>query len=72
MSIGKAIRFVRKFARSHEFRKECHSFSRQELLETFEFDAYELEDAINMQLVKCQTEDEAIPYLQLRMYYQLL
>lgn len=72
MSLGKAIKFVRKFATEDHFRKECHLLSREDITARFQFNDFEFDDAINMQLVKCQTEEEANQYFQLRNYYQLL
>ena len=72
MSLGKAMSFVKTFTREHEFRKYCHKNSLEELAKEFGFSEFELEDAINMALVKCQTEEEAEYYLQLRMYLKLM
>lgn len=73
MAIGKAITFVKKATSEHQFRAECNrSNSKLELMLLFEFDELEFDDAINMQLVKCQTYEEAEVFQQIRMWFSIL
>ncbi len=72
MSLGKAMTFVKNFTRKDEFRKYCHKNSLKDLTNEFGFNEFDLDNAINMALVKCQTEEEAEYYLQLRMYLKLM
>lgn len=69
MAIGKAIRFVKKAQTDPEFRKSCYVLSKADLLVEMGFDELEFDDAINMQLVKCQTYQEAEVYQQIRMWF---
>ena len=73
MAIGKAITFVKKATSEQQFRAECNrSNSKLELMRLFEFDELEFDDAINMQLVKCQTYEEAEVFQQIRMWFSIL
>ena len=73
MALGKAIRFVKDVRQDGELRRQCVAFaSKEEMLAHFEFDEVEFDDAINMQLVKCQTYDEAEAYHHLRMWFAML
>jgi len=73
VALGKAIKFVEKARYNKKFRGQCNrSKSKTELLKTYDFDEGEFEDAINMQLVKCQTYKAAEHIQQLRMWFSLL
>lgn len=73
MALGKALEFVKKARRDRALRNQCVGFdSKAEMLAHFCFDELEFDDAINMQLVKCQSYDEAETYQHLRMWFALL
>lgn len=73
MALGKAMRFVKDATRDSEFRKSCISFdSKDDLFTHFKFDALEFDDAINMELVKCKTYEQAETYQQLRLWFSML
>lgn len=73
MALSDSIRFVKNATRNSEFRKSCAEFdSKSDLLAFYKFDELEFDDAINMQLVKCQTYEEAEIFQQLRMWFQIL
>lgn len=73
MAIDKAITFVKKATNDKEFRSECYkSDSKNELMKLLGFDEFEFEDAVNMQLVKCQSYEEAEVYQQIKMWFSIL
>lgn len=73
MALGKAIKFVKDASTSKEFRALCYTQSSKEaLLKKFDFNEVEFEDAINMQLVKCQTYDDAEGIHQIKNWFALL
>ena len=73
MALGKAIKFIKQIGFDDELRKDCYkSKSKAELLEKFDFNEGEFEDAVNMQLVKCQTYEQAEHFQQLKMWFLLL
>ena len=73
MAIDKAIKFVKRATTEITFRKTCYNCqSRQELIDKIGFDEIEFDDAINMQLVQCQTYEEAEVYQQIRMWFLAL
>ena len=73
MAIGKALEFVKNARTDREIRKRCVGFAtKAELLDFYRFDEIEFDDAINMQLVKCQTIDEAESYQHLRIWFSML
>ena len=73
MAIGKAINFVKEALHNKTFRADCYkSKSKQELMDKMDFDEVEFDDAINMQLVKCQSYEEAEQYQQIRMWFLIL
>lgn len=73
MALGKAIRFVKDASVDKELRRRCVGFdTKGELLDFFKFDELEFDDAINMQLVKCKTYEEAETFQQLRMWFAML
>lgn len=73
MSIGKALTFFKRIKTDSEFRKSCYKAeSKQALLEAEGFTEYEFEDAVNMNLVKCQDYDEADQVKQLQQWFALL
>lgn len=73
MAIGKAIKFVKNASVDKDFRTQCiRSGTKEELLVSHGFDATDFDDAINMQLVKCQSYEQAETFQQLRMWFQML
>ncbi len=73
MTIAKAVKFVKQAGFDKELRKSCYnSKSKKELLKRLNFNEEEFEDAINMQLVKCQTFEQAALVQQLKMWFLLL
>jgi hypothetical protein len=73
MALGKAIEFVKRVGVDDELRAECNkSASKDELLLKYGFSEVEFEDAFNMQLVKCQTYEEAEVFQQINIWFSLL
>ena len=63
MSLSKAIKFLKKVGPDAEYRKNCLQYeTKSQLLADKGFNETEFEDALNMQLVKCQTYEE-IPFI---------
>ena len=46
--------------------------TKEELLQNFDFNEAEFEDSINMQLVKCQSYEEAEQFHQLKFWFDVL
>lgn len=73
MAISKALEFVDLAIVDDKLRELCNSgLSKKALLDILEFNQIEFEDAINMNLVKCQTFDEAERFQQLKMWFEIL
>ncbi|MFA5330091.1 MAG: hypothetical protein WC384_20020 [Prolixibacteraceae bacterium] len=72
MALGKSIKFVKQFIRDKDFRDDCNKSSKGELLNRLDFTELEFEDAINMQLVKCQTYEEADVIQQVKLWFAFL
>ncbi len=72
MAIDKAITFVKRATTESAFRKECYKITKQDLMQNSGFNEVEFDDAINMQLVKCQSYEHAEVYQQIRMWFQTL
>lgn len=73
MALGKAIRFVRQALQDAELRKACCRLpSGTELMKILDFNPAELEDAFNMELVKCQTFEEAESVHQLKEWFRMI
>ncbi len=72
MALGKSIKFVQQFMRDKEFRSTCNKSSKEDLLRSLDFTELEFEDAINMQLVKCQTYEEADVVQQVKLWFAFL
>ena len=72
MALGKSINVIRKFLQESEFRHECNKSSKEELLKNHDFNETEFEDAINMQLVKCQSYEEAERIHQIKFWFEVL
>ena len=73
MALGKAIKFVKHVEFDDALRKSCYkSKSKAELLKRLDFDEGEFEDAINMQLVKCQAHEQAEHFQQIKMWFLIL
>ncbi len=70
MAIDKAIKFVKKATSESDFRKQCYkAASKEVLMQEIGFDEVEFDDAVNMELVKCQTYEQAEVYQQIRMWF---
>jgi len=73
MSLGKAISFVKQVIADNDFRINCNKCeSKEELLKELDFHEGEFEDAINMQLFKCQSHEAAEQIQQIKMWFALL
>ena len=72
MALGKSIKFIKQFIRDKEFRDECNKSSKADLLSKLDFTELEFEDAINMQLVKCRTYEQADRIQQVKFWFALL
>lgn len=73
MALGKAISFVKQVISDNEFRRSCNKCaSKQALLKELDFHEGEFDDAINMQLVKCQSYEAADQVQQIKMWFALL
>lgn len=73
MALGKAINFVKQVISDNEFRRNCNKCaSREELMKELDFNEGEFEDAINMQLFKCQSYEAANKIQQIKMWFALL
>ena len=73
MAIDKAIKFVKKATTECDFRKACYKApSKENLMQEIGFTDIEFDDAVNMQLVKCQTYEQAEVYQQIRMWFASL
>mgnify|MGYP003480655678 FL=1 len=72
MALSKAIEFVHAASISQELRTACSNFSKEKLMLKFNFDEFEFEDALNSQLVQCQTYEQAEVFQQIRMWFLLL
>jgi hypothetical protein len=72
MALGKSIQFIRQFIIDQEFRHECNTSSKEDLLKNLDFNETEFEDAINMQLMKCQTYEEAERIHQIKYWFEFL
>lgn len=73
MPLGKALHFIRQARFDDELREACYRMpSKQELLKVLDFDMNEFEDAFNMELVKCQTREEAETIYQLKDWFQMI
>jgi hypothetical protein len=72
MALGKSIKFIQNFILDRELRRECNKYSKEELFAKFDFSHTEFEDAINMQLVKCQSYEEAERIHQIKFWFDVL
>lgn len=72
MALGKSIQFVRQFISDKEFRHVCNVSSKEEIMKSNDFNETEFEDAITMQLVKCQSYEEAERIHQVKYWFELL
>jgi hypothetical protein len=72
MAIDKAIIFVKRATTENGYRKECYKISKQDLMQNLGFDEFEFDDAVNMQLVKCQSHEQAEVFQQIRMWFSVL
>ncbi len=73
MALGKALRFIRQARFDYELRRACYGMStKQELLKVLDFDMNEFEDAFNMELVKCQSHEDAENLYQLKEWFQMI
>ncbi len=72
MALGKSIRFIKQFILDDEFRRECNRSQKEELMRNQDFNETEFDDAINMELVKCQSYEEAERIHQIKYWFELL
>ncbi|MBW8325328.1 MAG: hypothetical protein K0M50_11230 [Prolixibacteraceae bacterium] len=72
MALGKSIRFIKQFILDDEFRRECNRIPKEELMRNQDFNETEFDDAINMELVKCQSYEEAERIHQIKYWFELL
>ncbi len=72
MALGKSIQFIRQFILDQEFRHECNKSSKEDLLKKLDFNEAEFEDAITMQLFKCQSYEEAERIHQIKFWFEVL
>lgn len=73
MPIGNAISFVKKVGFNTKLREQCIQYAnKDELLSDLGFNETEFEDALNMQLIQCQTYEEAEVFQQIKMWFALL
>lgn len=72
MSLSKAIRFVKIASMNKELRSACCKTSKEKLFNQLNFNEIEFEDAVNMQLVKCKSYEQAEMYQQLRIWFLLM
>jgi len=72
MALSKAIEFVKIATSDEELRTACTNFSKESLLLKLNFNEVEFEDAVNMQLVKCKSYEQAEKYQQIRIWFLLL
>ena len=73
MALGKALKFIKDIRSDNDLRNSCYKYSTKgELLNEMEFNEYEFDDAINMNLVKCQTFDEAEEIYQVKLWFAML
>ena len=72
MALGKSLSFVRNFVKNAEFRHECNKLQKHDLFKNYDFNETEFDDAINMELVKCQTYEEADRIQQVKLWFAFL
>jgi hypothetical protein len=72
MALSKALEFVHAASISQELRTACSHYSKEKLMLQLNFSELEFEDALNMQLVQCQTYEQAEVFQQIRMWFLLL
>jgi len=72
MALGKAIDFVKRVGFDRELKTACDKcVSRVDMLSKLDFNEVEFEDAVNMQLVKCQTHEQAEVFQQIKLWFLL-
>lgn len=73
MALGKAIKFAKEIGFNENLRNSCYNFkSKTEMFYELDFEPAEFEDAINMQLVQCQTYEQAEHFQQIKMWFLIL
>jgi len=73
MALSKALTFVKQFCNDMDFRKQCNKMgTKAELLSQLGFNELELDDAIRMNLVKCQSYEEAETFEQIKLWFSIL
>lgn len=73
MSLNKALEFVEAAGSSEDVRNKCCLFeNKQIMLRELDFNETEFDDAINMNLVKCQSYEQAEVFQQLKMWFSIL
>ena len=72
MSLKKAQRFIQQVGRDETYRLQCYQCdSKEELLEMAGCNIFEFEEAVTMQLFKCQTYEEAESVKQIKQWFTL-
>ena len=70
MSIKRAQRFIQQVRNEETYRMQCYQCdSKEELLDMAGFNIYEFEEALTMQLFKCQTYEEAEYVKQIKQWF---
>ena len=70
MSLKRAQQFIQQVGRDEAYRLECYQCgSKEELLKLAGCNIYEFEEAITMQLFKCQTYEEAEIVKQIKQWF---
>ena len=73
MAISNAIKFVKQVQEDKDLRDICNSSSSKlELLKDLGFSEYDFENAINMELFKCQSYESADQIQQIKFWFSLL
>jgi hypothetical protein len=72
MPLSKALEFIHAASISEELRNACSNYSKEKLLLKLNFSELEFEDALNMQLVQCQTYEQAEVFQQIKIWFLLL
>ena len=73
MALSKALTFIKQFSTDLEFRKGCNKMtSKAEFIDQMGFNEAEFEDAIRMNLLKCQTYEEAEEFEQIKFWFTIL
>ncbi|NJN28104.1 MAG: hypothetical protein HC819_20105 [Cyclobacteriaceae bacterium] len=72
MALSNAIQFIHRLKADQQYRSHVYQKSKEEVLNHYGFDEIEFENALYMQLLKCQTYEEAEVVLQIKMCFSML